>query len=83
MLGITNFNPIESINAKLRPWGFTVSTKQQIISKVALASLAMLAMNSVLSTGNMQVEAACREICERVCLRHETYWECQHACPHT
>ncbi|MGL5263736.1 MAG: hypothetical protein ACRDAI_04055 [Candidatus Rhabdochlamydia sp.] len=80
MLGITNFNPIESINVRLRPLGFTISTRQQIINKVALASLAMLAMNSVLSMGNMQVEATCREICERVCLKHETYWECHGPC---
>ncbi|MGL4540428.1 MAG: hypothetical protein ACRCU0_05580 [Candidatus Rhabdochlamydia sp.] len=61
MLGITNFNPIGAINARLQPWGFSISTKQQMISKIAFASLAMLAIHDVLSKGNMRVEAGeCR-----------------------
>ncbi|MGL4540429.1 MAG: hypothetical protein ACRCU0_05585 [Candidatus Rhabdochlamydia sp.] len=90
MLGITNFNPIESINARLQPWGFSIATKQQIISKVALASLAMLAIHDVLSTGILQVEAGecrnghwCEEvkpICRQVCDGTEPYWVCNRPC---
>ena len=80
MLRIANFNPIESINVRLKPWGFAISTKQQMISKIALASLAMLTINNALLT---QVEAACRQICtyEQICEQYETYWTCTNPCP--
>ena len=50
MLRIASFNPIESINARLKPWGFAVSTKQQMVSKIAFASLSMLTIHEALRT---------------------------------
>ncbi|MGL4539602.1 MAG: hypothetical protein ACRCU0_01310 [Candidatus Rhabdochlamydia sp.] len=48
MLGITNFNPIKSINSLIQPLGLAVSSNQQIINKIALASVAMLAISFTL-----------------------------------
>ncbi|MGL4539506.1 MAG: hypothetical protein ACRCU0_00825 [Candidatus Rhabdochlamydia sp.] len=48
MIGITNFNPIQSINSLIQPFGLKVSNKQQIISKVAFASLAILSLSHLL-----------------------------------
>ncbi|MGL5263634.1 MAG: hypothetical protein ACRDAI_03530 [Candidatus Rhabdochlamydia sp.] len=45
MIGITNFNPIQSINSLIQPFGLKVSNKQQIINKVALASLAIISLS--------------------------------------
>lgn len=42
MLAITNFNPIQSINSLLQPLGLTLSNKQQIVNKIALAAFAVL-----------------------------------------
>lgn len=94
MLRTTNFNPIESINARLRPWGFTISTTQQMISKIAFASLAMLTIHDVLSTRNLQVEAGecrnrhwceaaepvCHQVCTKVCDETQVYWVCNRPC---
>ena len=58
MSAITNFHPIKAINSLLQPLGLAVSNRQQIISKAALAALAMISLNYVL------VEAiTCREAC--------------------
>lgn len=45
MPAITNFNPIHSINSLLQPLGLTLSNKQQVINKIALATLAVLAFS--------------------------------------
>ncbi|MGL5263737.1 MAG: hypothetical protein ACRDAI_04060 [Candidatus Rhabdochlamydia sp.] len=80
MLGITNFNPIGAINARLQPWGFSISTKQQMISKIAFASLAMLAIHDVLSKGNWQAEAVCRNGHECYPKQACSQWSTQPVC---
>ena len=59
MSEITNFNPIKSINSALLPWGLAISNKQQIITKIAVASIAALAINHVLpAVGGEEYTAA-------------------------
>lgn len=48
MLGITNFNPKETIHSVLNPFGLTISNKQPIINKLVFAAFAMLAINHAL-----------------------------------
>ncbi|MGL4539730.1 MAG: hypothetical protein ACRCU0_01960 [Candidatus Rhabdochlamydia sp.] len=60
MLGAINFNPVQAVNSLLNPLGLTLSTKQQIISKIAFASLAMLAINNALQ----KVDGTCTTHCE-------------------
>lgn len=71
MSAITNFSPIQSVNSLLKPLGLTISNKQQIITKVALAML-------VITCGLATVEGKiwdlnettfyreCKDICDMI-----------------
>ncbi|MGL5625889.1 MAG: hypothetical protein ACRDDW_00015 [Candidatus Rhabdochlamydia sp.] len=59
MLGITNFNPIQSINSFLRPLGLAISSKEQIIAKTtmaAFAALTLLQVTDVLGKGTYRTK---------------------------
>ncbi|MGL5627350.1 MAG: hypothetical protein ACRDDW_07590 [Candidatus Rhabdochlamydia sp.] len=79
MLGAINFNPVQAVNSLLNPLGLTLSTKQQIISKIAFASFAMLAINNVLQNINVNADDChCRY--ETKCLwaiKKHCYQECE------
>ncbi len=45
---ITNFNPVQSINSFLKPFGLGVSSKQQIIAKRAMVAFAALTFNQMM-----------------------------------
>lgn len=45
---ITNFNPVQSINSFLKPFGLGVSSKQQIIAKTAMVAFAALTFNQMM-----------------------------------
>lgn len=48
MSTITNFNPIQSINFFLRPFGLGISSKQQMIAKTAMVAFAALTFNQMM-----------------------------------
>ncbi len=50
MLEITSFSPINGINFLLDPLGLTISNRQQVVNKLALALFVMLAIDRILST---------------------------------
>lgn len=87
MIGITNFNPIQSINSLIQPFGLKVSNKQQIINKVALATLAILSVSHLFSTveGYTRQELlddcleGCRVNIDRQCCE-STFRKCVRAC---
>lgn len=74
MQAITNFSLIQFMNSLLNPLGFTISYERQIINKVALAAIAMLAVASELSmvegkTWSTRTAAnfsECAEVCRRI-----------------
>lgn len=65
MLTATNFNPIKSINFLIQPLGLAISSKQQIINKIALVTFALIAFNQVSQTTG--VNAASLQSCLNDC----------------
>ena len=96
MLGI-NSNPVEFMNSLLRPWGLAVSNKDQIIQKIALVSVAALAISSALPTaeglyrdnrvGSFEGSAVRRQLeiavanCKRSCV--SSVWSEYQSCIHS
>ncbi|MGL5627250.1 MAG: hypothetical protein ACRDDW_07080 [Candidatus Rhabdochlamydia sp.] len=65
MLAAINFNPIKSINSLIQPLGLAVSSKQQIINKIALVTFALIACNQI--SQEMGVNAANLQSCLNDC----------------
>lgn len=65
MFAAINSNPVKSINSLIQPLGFAVSSKQQIINKIALITFALIAFNQVSQT--MGVNADSLQSCLNDC----------------
>lgn len=84
MSAITNFHPIKAINSLLQPFGLTLSNKQQIINKAALAALAILVVtcglgmveaqsSTIRDAGRAQSSTDCYETCGYIRIPSCTY----------
>ena len=91
MSAITNFNPVQSVNSLLKPLGLTLSNKQQIINKLALATLAILAVTyglemveggSVWDISRSRTFAECQRMCEKIQVPDEGA-DCNRRCRNT
>ncbi|MGL5626716.1 MAG: hypothetical protein ACRDDW_04255 [Candidatus Rhabdochlamydia sp.] len=79
---ITNFNPVQSINSFLKPFGLGVSSKQQIIAKTAMVAFAALTFNQMMmQTVNASIaNAACKDNCQSDCTGRPDLIQCINAC---